>query len=156
MIKGYFWRNLDNPNIYYDENQRRFPLNLRSSFYRLAEELVMEGKNDKAKEVVQFCLAKLPDSTIPYDYFTPRFVPLLFQVGDDKTALAICKTMGERADQELAYYTVNRKKANNQEIEINLYVLNQIVNALRQFNKSEEAKRYEDIFKKYEPNYQEQ
>lgn len=154
MMKGFFWRNLDNPNIYYDENQRRFPLNLRSSFYRLAEELVMEGKNEKAKEVIKFCLAKLPDNTIPYDYFTPRFVPLLLQIGDEKTALDICKVMGERADQELAYFTKNREKANNQEIEINLYVLNQIVSSLRQFNKTEPAKRYEDIFQKYEPNYQ--
>jgi hypothetical protein len=154
MMKGYTWRNLDNPNLYYDENQRRFPLNLRSSFYRLAEELVMEQKYDKAKEVIHFCLAKLPDNTIPYDYFTPRFVPLLLQIGDEKTALDICKVMGNRADQELAYFTAHKKKANNQEIEINLYVLNQIVTSLRQFNKNEEVKVYEDIFKKYETNYQ--
>lgn len=154
MMKGYFWRNLDNPSIYYDENQRRFPLNLRSSFYRLAEEFVMEGKNDKAKEVIHFCLAKLPDNTIPYDYFTPRFVPLLLQIGDEKTAMEICEVMGLRADQELAYYTKNKRKSMNQEIEINLYVLNQIVMSLRQFNKTDAAKKYEDIFKKYEPNYQ--
>lgn len=129
-------------------------MNLRSSFYRLAEQLVLEGKNEKAKEVILFCLNKMPDSTVPYDYFTPRFVPLLLQIGDEKTALNICNTMGMRADQELAYYMKNRKKANNQEIEINLYVLNQIVSSLKQFNKVEEAKKYEDIFKKYEPSYQ--
>ncbi len=154
MIKNFYYRNLNNPNIYYDENARRFPLNLRSSFYRLAEQLVLEGKNEKAKEVILFCLNKMPDSTVPYDYFTPRFVPLLLQIGDEKTALNICNTMGMRADQELAYYMKNRKKANNQEIEINLYVLNQIVSSLKQFNKVEEAKKYEDIFKKYEPSYQ--
>ncbi len=156
MMKNYFWRGLDDPNIYYDENQRRFPLNLRSSFYRLAEQLVVEGKNDKAKEVIQFCLAKMPDNTVAYDYFTPRFIPLLFQIGDDKTAMEICDTMGKRADQELGYYTKNRKKSTNQEIEINLYVLNQIVNSLKQFNKTEQAKKYEDIFKKYESSYTQQ
>lgn len=154
MVKGFFWRNLDNPNIYYDENQRRFPLNLRSSFYRLAEQLVIEGKNDKAKEVIQFCLTKMPDNTVPYDYFTPRFIPLLFQIGDEKTAMQIVETMGSRADQELAYFTKNKKKATNQEIEINLYVLNQIVNSLKQFNKTEALKKYEEIFNRYESAYQ--
>jgi hypothetical protein len=154
VMKGFFFRELDNPAIYYDENARRFPLNLRSSFYRLAEQLVLEGKNEKAKEVINACLTKMPDNTIPYDYFTPRFVPLLLQLGDEKAALSICDIMGNRADQELAYYMKNRKKAVNQEIEINLYVLNQIVMALKQFNKAEEAKKYEAIFTKYEPNYQ--
>jgi hypothetical protein len=50
MMKKMFWREMGNPNVYYDENYRRFPINARLHFYRLAE-TVAGTKAKKTKPV---------------------------------------------------------------------------------------------------------
>ncbi|MBY0426258.1 MAG: DUF2723 domain-containing protein, partial [Cytophagales bacterium] len=149
MMKNYFWRNLDNATVYYDENFRRFPLNARNSFYRLATQLVKEGKNEQAKEVVLHCLKVIPDVTIPYDVYTPQFLGLLFQLGEDKKAMEIVQVMGKRADEELRYYFETNTGGVEMEIQSDLFILNQLFMALKDAGKDKEALLYEQMFNKY-------
>jgi hypothetical protein len=164
MMHQMYWRGLDKDK-YYDENYRRFPYNARMSFYRLASQLYEEGvaekanpklagevpgvdKIAKAKEVVNYCFTIIPDKTIPYDVTSPMFVSILIKCGDVEKALAMSKVMGTRADQELSYYTKNNIK-NDMEIQSNLYVLNQLSIILKNEGYENEAKTYNDIFRKY-------
>ena len=165
MMKGMFWRNLDREDAFYDENYRRFPYNARMSFYRLASQLYAEGvaekdtqkiftevrpidKIERAKEVVNYCFKVIPDKTIPYDVTSPQFITILLKCGDEKKALEIASTMGRRADEELNYYVKNNIK-NEMEVQSNLYILNQLAVILKNEGYDKEAKKYDEIFRKY-------
>ena len=150
MMENYFYRNLDDPHVYYDENYQRFTLNLRGSFYRLAAALFNEGKREQAKAAIDFCLTTMPDNVIPYDFYIPQFIPLLLALGEEEKALAIADTMGTRAAEELAYYT-KYKPNMEREIRFDLIILSQIVRGLQSQGKAEEARKYEEMLERYYP-----
>ncbi|TAF73308.1 MAG: DUF2723 domain-containing protein [Bacteroidetes bacterium] len=147
MMKNMYWRGLD-ADKYYDENYRRFPYNARMSFYRLASALLEEGKPEKAKEVVNYCIKVIPDKSIPYDVTSPQFIAILLKAGDKAKAMEIVNTMTRRADEELGYYYKNNIR-NEMEIQSNLYILNQIGVLLKEQNMPEESKKVETVFEKY-------
>ncbi|MBW8051039.1 MAG: DUF2723 domain-containing protein [Cytophagales bacterium] len=152
MMNNYFWRGLDNKDVFYNENYRRFPLNVRNCFYRLATQLISERKIDKAREVILKCFEVMPDESIPYDVYTSQFIPLLLNLGEDSIAFQLAETMGTRANEELIYYA---KKNINNEIKIrgNLFVLNQIFISMKRTGKTEEAAKYENWFTAYCKKY---
>ena len=175
MMKKMFWRNLDNPKVYYDENYKRFPLNARKSFYMLASQLLNEsnaegdtsslkgltfqaeaGKSKKqlAKEVLDYCFKIMPDKATEYDVYTPQFIPLLLEVGNKKLADEIANTMHNRAVQDLEYQTKNAGK-NSFDIQTNVYILQQLFMAYKGANQNELASKYQKDFEKY-VNYAQQ
>ncbi|MDX2195436.1 MAG: DUF2723 domain-containing protein [Cytophagales bacterium] len=148
MMKGMYWRGLDDENCYYDENYKRFPLNARLSFYRLAAELLAEGKPDKAKEVVYHCLKVIPDKSIPYDVYSPSFIGILLRTGDSAKAFEIADIMRKRAEDELKYYYKNDIQ-NEMAVQTNLYIVNQIMMVLKTEGLDDKAKAYDDILRQY-------
>jgi hypothetical protein len=104
LLKDFSYRGLQNPNIFYDENNLRFPANYRDKFARLAQAYLADGNVAKAKEVANKCLELMPDNTIPYDYYSPQLVPALVAGGDKQKADNILDTMTRRSEQMLAYY----------------------------------------------------
>lgn len=148
MMNGMAWRNLNNENVYYDENYRRFPYNSRLSFYRLASELYNEGEKEKAKEVANRCFEVMPDKTIPYDIISPQFISLLIKIGDSEKALEIAKIMGDKAEIEINYYVQNNIRQ-DVEVQTNLYILNQIAMILKSEGYNELADKYGKILTKY-------
>lgn len=148
MINNMFWRNLDKEGIYLDENYKRFPLNARSSFYRLAETYYNEGKQDKALEVINYCLKVMPDKAVPYDFYMPQFVPLLLKMGQKDLAMEMEAVIGKRAEQDLAYYTKNTKRS-QMEIQSNLYVVQTFMFAFNEAGMKDKGKYYENLLEQY-------
>lgn len=143
MTKKFFWRELANPKVYYDENYLRFTLNIRNSFYRLATQLIREGKEEKAKKALLFAFEKMPDKSIPYDVYTPQLVDAFFKVKEDKRAMEIAITMADRAVENLKY-VLDRKSNDQSTISTNYIILNQLVSILEGNGKTKEAKKYKD------------
>ena len=104
LLKDFRYRGLQNPKIFYDENNLRFPANYRDKFARLASAYLAAGNVAKAREVADKCLELMPDNTIPYDYYSPQLVPALVASGEKKKADDILDTMTRRSEQMLAYY----------------------------------------------------
>jgi hypothetical protein len=169
MMKKMYWRNLDNPDVYYDENYKRFPLNARKSFYMLASQLInearMEGdtgrtnitaqaegaktKLQKAKEVLDYCFKVMPDPATQYDVYVPQFIPLLLEIGEQKRAEEIAGTMHKRAVDDLEYLTKNPARFGF-DIQTNVYILQQLYMAYRTTNPVS-AKKYEADFERFAP-----
>jgi hypothetical protein len=67
--RGYMFRGLNNPKVYYDENVTRLVMNYRNSFLRLALHHLNNTKNfPKAVAALDSMEAKVPSSVIPMDY----------------------------------------------------------------------------------------
>jgi hypothetical protein len=170
MMKKMFWRNLDNPDVYYDENYKRFPLNSRKSFYMLASQLLIESqmendtamgqvsvnpeggksKRQLAKEVLAYCFKVMPDKGTPFDVYTPQFLPLLLELGERKQADEIAETMNRRASEELAYQVKNLNSVNNFDIQTNLFILRQIYMSYKGAGLNDLANKYKQSYDAYQ------
>ena len=148
MMKKTAWRELDNPNSYYDATFDTPVFSSRIAFLRLADQLLREGKRDKAREVVNRCLQVLPDKSIPYDQVSVSFIALLNEVGERQKAIDIAQKVMTRNDQNLAYYT-EQPRVYNKEISRSLYEMNLIVSQLEEAKINDLAAKYKPIFEKY-------
>jgi hypothetical protein len=152
MMHRSFWRNLDNATVYHDEEARdRHILPSRFQFYLLATQLIREGKRDKAREVMRYCLRVIPDKSIPYDQADSALIGPLMQVGETERALEIASTMAGRADENLTYY-LDAKNDQAEEIRNNLGILRDVVASLKE-SQHPEASRYETLFHQHLNRY---
>jgi tetratricopeptide (TPR) repeat protein len=148
MMKKFHWRELDNPKVYYYETYFQMTAGLRNAFAKLGLALLDEGKKEEAKKVALFCLEKIPDKAIPYDYYTPRLAGVLLQVGEEKKALEIINTMVKRADEDLEFYLENRP-SQVQIIQTQIQILSFCLNILQEAGKKDDFLRIRKIFDKH-------
>lgn len=148
MTKKFQFRNVDNPDVYYTPDYRNFILNHRSSFNSLAEALVLKNDTAKAREVLLFSLARMPDASVPYDYTTSQTVALLFEVGEKEKAIEIAEIMSTRAKEQADYYI--SKYEYGRELQINVVILGELQRVLYMYGEEELAKKVEDAYTGYE------
>ncbi|TGE26988.1 glycosyltransferase family 117 protein [Hymenobacter metallicola] len=151
MMKKFAYRNLDRADIFYDENNLRFPANYRDKFSRLAEAYLAAGDKAKAKEVLDKCFQVMPDKSIRYDYYVPQFVVPLVQVGEKQRANEIMDTMTNRAQQSLAYYSTRSSALFDMEVQTNLLALQSVYRAAEEVGDQARAKKALDLLNQYYP-----
>ncbi|WP_276373166.1 DUF2723 domain-containing protein [Chryseolinea sp. H1M3-3] len=147
MMKKFQFRNTDDPKVYYNQDYRNMFLNHRSSFNALAEFLILEGDTAKAREVVLYNLAKMPDHSIPFDYTNAQTVSLLFEVGEKEKALEIANVMSARSDELATYYI--QKREYGRELQLNVAILGELQRILYRYGESDLAKKVEDNWEKH-------
>jgi len=79
MVNKFMWGNMDNPDVYLDQNNLNMTMNLRNNFSRLAEALLSEGKRDSALAALDKCITVMPDKTVPYNIMMIRLVELYYE-----------------------------------------------------------------------------
>ncbi|KUG06630.1 glycosyltransferase [Solirubrum puertoriconensis] len=152
LMKRFAYRNLDRADIFYDENNLRFPANYRDKFYRLAQSYVDAGNLPKAKEVMDYCFKVMPDKSIPYDYYVPQFVVPLVKVGETQRANEIMDIMTNRAQQSLAYYSTSPEASLfDVEMQLSLLTLQSVYRAAEQIGDRTRATRALQLLQQYYP-----
>ncbi len=139
---------MDNEKLYFSEDYRGFVLNHRSSLNDLTQGLIDEGQMEKANQVLEFSLSKMPDRVIPFDITAPTVVELLFQVGQKEKAIEIAKVSGDRAD-EMATYLIEENYGMSTEVRKNAFILNSLQRTLYENGEMELGKKYEDALNKH-------
>ena len=106
MMNKFKWGGLDkNPDkIYLDENNRRFIMNFKSSFYALAHQLIKEGKKEKAEKVLDKVTGLFPNDLSPYGYYDVLTADLYYKIDKPEKGTTMLKTAAENYREELAYY----------------------------------------------------
>jgi len=146
MTNKFQYRGLDNPKVYYNDDYKGFVMNQRSSFNTVAQALLDKGETEKAKSLLLFDLAKMPDNAVRYDYTVVETINLLFKVGEKEKATEIAKTVGDRAVELITYYSVEDTQA--REMRYSLGTLNYLQRALYENGEKDLAKKYEDALQK--------
>ena len=152
MMHKTFWREMNNPNVYYDETYKGSPvISARIAFFRLADELLKQGNKAKAREVLNYSLKVLPDAAIPYDQVSSNYVRFLFDVGDAKKALEIADIMARRADQNLTYSKTSGRTFGDTNAD--LYTLQVVAEACREAKQAAAFQKYDALFQKHYSTY---
>ncbi|PQA59088.1 glycosyltransferase family 117 protein [Siphonobacter curvatus] len=147
MMHKMAWRGMNNPDVYHDDTIRGIPVvSARLAFYRLSTQLIQEGKLDTAKAALHRCLEVMPDQAIPYDQISASFIGPLISVGEKQKALEMAQTMMKRCDENLNYYFSSNGDA--EDIRVNLFQMNRIVQQLREAKLETLAQNYETTFER--------
>ncbi|MBC7381572.1 MAG: DUF2723 domain-containing protein [Bacteroidia bacterium] len=112
IMNKFKWGNMELPDVYLDETILRQTKNFRNIFYRLAEQLVVEGRKDSAIKVLDYCLKVMPKEKVAYDIFVLRLVEGYYIAGAPLKANALAKDLVLVNSDKLKYYLSFKSKQN--------------------------------------------
>lgn len=112
MMTKFSWREMNNPNVFYDENYKRFVFNARMQYAQLADALLRyDNDKVKAKEVLLHSMKVLPENVFSHEYLAPQFVSLLFEVGAEEEAMALETEVAPKLKEVLDYFRTHKDVA---------------------------------------------
>ena len=104
MMNKFSWGGMDTEDIYMDENNLRMTTNLRLQFSNLADEFIRTGDNAKAVEVLDKCLAAMPEKNVPYTQIMMPIIESYYRAGDNEKAKIVAQKLFDIEEQSLNYY----------------------------------------------------
>ncbi len=150
MMTKFWFRGLNDPTIFNDENGLRFPANSRDKLSILAEAHLAAGDKERAKQVIDAAFRWMPDAAVPYDYYTPQFIGPLVQVGQQARANEIMDVMSARAVKALSYYSKNdSRNLFDNELRMNAIVLQNLAVAAQEIGDQPRAARYGQLLEQF-------
>jgi len=128
IMEKFKWGNMAEKNVYLDETILRQSKNFRNIFYRLAEQLITEGKKDSAIKALDLCLKVMPNDKVQYDVFVVRLVEGYYMAGANEKANNLAKELMTIHEEKARYFSSFKKKRNavKPDIEDNLQIMNYI------------------------------
>ena len=114
----FLWGNMDSQEpVYLDENILRMTTNLRLQLSSLAEELIAQGKDDKALTILDLSLNKMPEHNVPYDRILLPTVEAYYAIGEiekgNDCLLYTSDAADERSSVDLGGRRIIKKKNKN-------------------------------------------
>tara|TARA_B110000503_G_scaffold93375_1_gene140813 strand:- start:42139 stop:45684 length:3546 start_codon:yes stop_codon:yes gene_type:complete len=130
IVKGWEWGNSESSEIYHDPETRKNSISFRGNLHRLALELMKEGKDNKAEEILDLSISKMP---IDYFGFYSLIEPYIssyyklenFEKGDD-----LFNKLAKKYQENLNYYS-QASKSKNERFSIYTYAENIITDTER-------------------------
>lgn len=145
LMHRYRWGNMQDPEVYLDENNRRMIRNFRSMFGRLALALAMEGEEQKALEVLEREAEVIPRDKIAWDYYALELPEAFLQLGKKTKGLEIADLIAT-ATRERLNYLLRLGSENQQmlsmEYSFSIQTLAEMADLLRKNGEAEIANRY--------------
>ena len=139
---------IDQPGIYIDENALRMCYSHRRIFAQLVQQLMKEGKKDKAKAALDYVEKMVPAVNVPYDFQNGslQMAEAYYQLGETEKADAIVKALAGKAVEYVTWYLSlddNRFLVSTGEAEYHLALLDAEVKQMRKYN-SQLTETYEE------------
>jgi tetratricopeptide (TPR) repeat protein len=112
IVMKWDWGNSGSPDIYHDTETRRNGITYRSNLARLAEALLNEGKKEKAENVLDLAMEKMPVKYFEYYSLLEPYVLGFYEVGAPEKAREVYHSVVKIYQEKLQYYSglkVNRQ-----------------------------------------------
>ncbi len=142
------WGNLNEPEVYIDPESRRNSIMPKQNYFRLAQALVDENKNDSAVAVLDTCQKYFPNDKIPYDIFTMPIVETYYDAGAFEKGNIAAETLAGNFQQDLQYYgslDSYFKKYYKQETQRAFAVLQQLSMLAKRYKQEETGNRLDEM-----------
>jgi hypothetical protein len=105
IVKNWYWGNMGNPNIYHDPETRKNSITYRSNLARLTESLLRKGETEKAKEILDLAMEKMPLDYYGYYTLLEPYISGYFEVGEPETAKQLWVKVAAKYQENLKYYS---------------------------------------------------
>jgi hypothetical protein len=103
IVTKWDWGN-SNGAIYHDPETRKNSISYRSVLARLMDKLIVEGKKDKAKKIIDIALTKMPLEKFGYYSMLEPFVKGYYDIGEKEKAQELLKTLTKKYQENLNFY----------------------------------------------------
>ena len=105
IVKNWYWGNMGSPNIYHDPETRKNSITYRSNLARLIENLLNEGKTEKAKEILDLAMKEMPVDFYGYYTLLEPYISGYFEVGEPEKAKQLWVDVATKYQENLKYYS---------------------------------------------------
>ena len=105
IVMKWDWGNGESTNIYHDPETRKNSISYRMNLSRLMNQLIKEGKNDKAKKIIELALTKLPLNYYGYYSLIEPFAAGYYQIDEIENARKLLKQLAGKYQETLKYYS---------------------------------------------------
>ena len=152
LMNRFQWGNMNKPGVYIDETNSRMVMNMRGLFGRLADALIREGKPDAARKVLDRCFEVMPESVVPYDFFTVPLINGYYRAGETARANAIAEKLNKNVTDDLVYFFSfpdSDLKPMDLSIQESVFTMQRLSVAVREAKQEKLASQTEATLKKY-------
>ncbi len=104
IVMNWSWGNSESPDIYHDTETRKNSISFRSNMARLAEKLIEENKNEKAKNILDLAMEKMPLDYFGYYSLLAPFVDTYYRLEAFSSAQNLAKKVASKYRDELKYF----------------------------------------------------
>nr|WP_314865150.1 DUF2723 domain-containing protein [uncultured Flavobacterium sp.] len=104
-IMHWDWGNSESPTIYHDPETRRNSITYRMNLSRLMNQLIKEGKREKAKNVIDLAMTKMPVDKFDYYSLVDPFAKGYYEVGEKAKAQQLLSQLIKKYTENLDYYS---------------------------------------------------
>ncbi|NVK92434.1 DUF2723 domain-containing protein [Bacteroides sp. L10-4] len=139
LMNRFKFGGIDKPGIYIDENAMRMCHSHRRIFSQLVQQLMREGKKDKAKAALDYAEKMIPAYNVSYDWQNGavQMAEAYYQLGQTDKADEMMKALADKAIEYLTWYLSldnNRFMISTREFEYHWAVLDAEVKAMKKYN----------------------
>jgi len=103
--KKWDWRNITDDNIYLDTETRKNSVSYRNNMERLARALLAEGKNEKAEEILDLAMEKMPVHKFGHYSMLISFIDIYYSLGKEEKARLLISQLKTVLQEKLTYYS---------------------------------------------------
>ncbi len=104
LIKNWEWGNSGNPEVYHDVETRRNSITYRGHMARLIEDLINEKQLDKAEEITELAMEKMPVDIFGYYTFLEPFIGAYYEVDAKEKARELYQQVAVKYQENLNYF----------------------------------------------------
>jgi hypothetical protein len=157
MMNRFSFGNMNDPDIFLDENNLRFVTNLRLNFSRLADVLTKEGDSERAKAVLDRCVELTITPNTPKDVTLLQVVDTYFQLGEKQAGFDVARQITDHYAEYLNYYaSLDREQRSTitREAGQAVAVIQQFESSAKQYEIPEMTEYITPIFEQAQMDYQ--
>jgi hypothetical protein len=145
------------PKVYHDPETRRQVINYRTNLARLTEQLLAEGKTEKAKAVIDLAVTKFPVEKFGFYTLVDPFVNGYYKIGEKEKARELAEKLINKQIEVLNYYKDSSKNFQNQnyyEIAQNIEIFRTFLITMQENEDLEFYEKYRKIFNDWNTVYE--
>ncbi|WP_310557267.1 DUF2723 domain-containing protein [Flavobacterium sp.] len=119
IVMKWDWGNGESTKIYHDPETRKNSISYRTNLTRLMNQLIIEGKNDKAKKIIELALTKMPLDYYEFYTMVEPFASGYYKIGEKENARKLLKQLAAKYQDNLKYYS-SLKSSNQDDLAVDL------------------------------------
>jgi hypothetical protein len=104
IVMKWDWGNGELKTIYHDPETRKNSISYRTNMARLMEQLINQGKKDKAKKIIDLAMEKLPVQYYGYYSLLDPFAGGYYEIGEKQKARQLLDALMTKYKENLTFY----------------------------------------------------
>ncbi|RXP44453.1 DUF2723 domain-containing protein [Lutibacter sp. HS1-25] len=151
-VMNWDWRNITDDNIYLDPETRKNSVTYRNNMERLARVLISEGQNEKALEILDISLEKMPVHKFGHYSMLISYIDLYYILNQKEKARNLASELIIVFQENLVYYSQFNQSyfsSIEDELQRSLLMYDQIVKTSIKFDDKEFASGLRDEYINY-------